>query len=147
MLLLTNVFISSALFRKFIYFPNKLTGLVVPGASRCYYNFQHYEEGDRIVTNEPCLNCTCHKRMLMCYLRVCPFTKAVGQDCTVEKRPDQCCPVITCPQGTVTCPSKNEPNVMCRCHNLIWSHWNFIKHPGKLLSPKKNVHCSILQPD
>lgn len=75
---------------------------LVLGASRCYYNFQHYEEGDRIVTNEPCLNCTCHKRMLMCYLRVCPFTKAVGQDCTVEKRPDQCCPVITCPQGTVT---------------------------------------------
>nr|CAD7267249.1 unnamed protein product [Timema shepardi] len=65
----------------------------------CYYNYQHYDEGDRIVTNEPCLNCTCHNRMLMCYLRVCPFTKGIGQDCTVEKRPDQCCPVITCPEG------------------------------------------------
>lgn len=65
----------------------------------CYYNFQHYEEGDRIITNEPCLNCTCHNRMLMCYLRVCPFTKGIGQDCTVQKKPDQCCPVITCPEG------------------------------------------------
>ena len=65
----------------------------------CYYNFQRYEEGDRIVTNEPCLNCTCHNRMLMCYLRVCPFTKAIGQDCTIEKKPDQCCPIITCPEG------------------------------------------------
>jgi len=65
----------------------------------CYYNFQHYEEGDRIITNEPCLNCTCHNRMLMCYLRVCPFTKGIGQDCTIEKKPDQCCPVITCPEG------------------------------------------------
>lgn len=37
--------------------------------------------------------------MLMCYLRVCPFTKAIGQDCTIEKKPDQCCPVITCPEG------------------------------------------------
>lgn len=37
--------------------------------------------------------------MLMCYLRVCPFTKAIGQDCTVEKRADQCCPVINCPEG------------------------------------------------
>lgn len=37
----------------------------------------------------------------MCYLRVCPFTKAIGQDCTVEKRPDQCCPVITCPEVPV----------------------------------------------
>lgn len=65
----------------------------------CYYNYQHYEEGDRIVTNEPCLNCTCHNRMLMCYLRVCPFSKAIGQDCTVQKSPDQCCPVISCPEG------------------------------------------------
>lgn len=37
--------------------------------------------------------------MLMCYLRVCPFTKPIGQDCTVEQRDDQCCPVITCPEG------------------------------------------------
>ncbi|XP_046745119.1 mucin-17 [Diprion similis] len=69
--------------------------------SGCYYNFQRYQEGDRIVTNEPCLNCTCHNRMLMCYLRVCPFTKAIGQNCTVEKRPDQCCPIITCPEVPV----------------------------------------------
>ena len=37
----------------------------------------------------------------MCYLRVCPFTKPIGQDCTVEKREDQCCPVITCPEGSL----------------------------------------------
>ncbi|XP_066972792.1 LOW QUALITY PROTEIN: serine-rich adhesin for platelets-like [Macrobrachium rosenbergii] len=67
----------------------------------CFYQFQHYEEGDRIVTNEPCLNCTCHNSMLMCYLKVCPFSKPIGQDCTIEKRPDQCCPVITCPQVPV----------------------------------------------
>lgn len=67
--------------------------------SGCYYNYHHYGEGDRIITNEPCLNCTCHNRMLMCYLRVCPFTKPIGQDCIVEKREDQCCPVITCPEG------------------------------------------------
>ncbi|KAJ0180545.1 hypothetical protein K1T71_003949 [Dendrolimus kikuchii] len=73
-------------------------GAVVEG---CYYNFQHYSEGDRIMTNEPCLNCTCHNRMLMCYLRVCPFTKAIGQDCTVEKRADQCCPIVTCPDVPV----------------------------------------------
>ncbi|KAK7018114.1 hypothetical protein SK128_026314 [Halocaridina rubra] len=67
----------------------------------CFYQFQHYDEGDRIITNEPCLNCTCHNSMLMCYLKVCPFSKPIGQDCTIEKRPDQCCPVITCPQVPV----------------------------------------------
>lgn len=65
----------------------------------CYYNYNHYSEGDRILTNEPCLNCTCHNKMLMCYLRVCPFTKPIGQDCIIEKREDQCCPIITCPEG------------------------------------------------
>ncbi|XP_041976977.1 uncharacterized threonine-rich GPI-anchored glycoprotein PJ4664.02 [Aricia agestis] len=70
-------------------------------SSGCYYNFQHYGEGDRIMTNEPCLNCTCHNRMLMCYLRVCPFTKPIGQDCTIEKRADQCCPIVTCPDVPV----------------------------------------------
>lgn len=73
----------------------------------CYYNYNHYGEGDRILTNEPCLNCTCHNRMLMCYLRVCPFTKPIGQDCTVEQRDDQCCPVITCPEGNYFLDLKN----------------------------------------
>ncbi|XP_055381608.1 mucin-2 [Condylostylus longicornis] len=67
----------------------------------CYYNYNHYNEGDRILTNEPCLNCTCHNNMLMCYLRVCPFTKPIGQDCIIEKREDQCCPIITCPEVQV----------------------------------------------
>ncbi|GJQ75670.1 hypothetical protein Trydic_g17744, partial [Trypoxylus dichotomus] len=73
----------------------------VADSTGCYYNFQHYDEGDRIITNEPCLNCTCHNRMLMCYLRVCPFIKAIGENCKVEKRADQCCPVITCPEVPV----------------------------------------------
>ncbi|XP_063531471.1 mucin-2 isoform X2 [Cydia strobilella] len=79
----------------------------------CYYNFQHYGEGDRIMTNEPCLNCTCHNRMLMCYLRVCPFTKPIGQDCSVEKRADQCCPIVTCPDVPVdllTSTSTSSPS-------------------------------------
>ncbi|XP_060810790.1 mucin-2 [Amyelois transitella] len=82
---------------------NNQTGLDLYDAASegCYYNFQHYGEGDRIMTNEPCLNCTCHNRMLMCYLRVCPFTKPIGQDCTVEKRADQCCPIVTCPDVPV----------------------------------------------
>lgn len=71
-------------------------------SSDCYYNYNHYSEGDRILTNEPCLNCTCHNKMLMCYLKVCPFTKPIGQDCTIEKREDQCCPIITCPEGKYT---------------------------------------------
>ncbi|XP_030747785.1 mucin-16 isoform X2 [Sitophilus oryzae] len=82
----------------------------VADATGCYYNFQHYDEGDRIITNEPCLNCTCHNRMLMCYLRVCPFTKAIGANCKVENRPDQCCPVITCPEVPVHLVTSTVPS-------------------------------------
>ena len=67
--------------------------------SGCYYQYQYYEEGEQIRTSEPCLNCTCHNQMLMCYLRVCPFIKPVGKNCVVEKRDDQCCPTIMCPEG------------------------------------------------
>ena len=67
--------------------------------SGCYYQYQHYDEGEQIRTSEPCLNCTCHNQMLMCYLRVCPFIKPVGKNCVVEKREDQCCPTIMCPEG------------------------------------------------
>ena len=65
----------------------------------CYYQFEYYAEGEQIVTSEPCLNCTCHNQMLMCYLNVCPFIKPVGKNCVVEHRDDQCCPTIMCPQS------------------------------------------------
>ncbi|KPM06446.1 tenectin-like protein, partial [Sarcoptes scabiei] len=35
--------------------------------------------------------------MLMCYLRVCPFIKPLGERCTIEKVDGQCCPSINCP--------------------------------------------------
>jgi hypothetical protein len=99
----------------------------VADSTGCYYNFQHYDEGDRIITNEPCLNCTCHNRMLMCYLRVCPFTKAIGQDCKVEKRADQCCPVITCPEGTSTITkSTNRTNDLISSTGATFDN---INHP------------------
>lgn len=84
----------------------------------CYYNYNHYSEGDRILTNEPCLNCTCHNKMLMCYLKVCPFTKPIGQDCTIEKREDQCCPIITCPEGKYT-QTQTHTNELKRNNSIM----------------------------
>jgi hypothetical protein len=68
----------------------------------CYYMFMHYQEGERIITNEPCLNCTCHNSMLMCFLKVCPYTKPLGTNCVVETDPNECCPRIICPEGNLT---------------------------------------------
>ncbi|GAB6029111.1 hypothetical protein CHUAL_004891 [Chamberlinius hualienensis] len=42
--------------------------------------------------------------MLMCYLKTCPFTKPIGSDCTVERIPGMCCPIIRCPEVPVMIP-------------------------------------------
>ncbi|XP_028967613.1 mucin-19 [Galendromus occidentalis] len=65
----------------------------------CSYNFTHYDNGASIQTQEPCLNCTCQDSMLLCYLNVCPYVKALGEECTVTKKPGQCCPEVHCPSG------------------------------------------------
>ncbi|XP_077294072.1 tenectin [Arctopsyche grandis] len=125
------------------------TDLDVYDGAGCYYNFQHYGEGDRIMTNEPCLNCTCHNRMLMCYLRVCPFTKPIGQDCKVENRGDQCCPIITCPDvpvdlmsATTSSPSVystevgHHDNYGCSIDNKFYSE-------GARVPSKPNKPCEL----
>ena len=45
----------------------------------CYYQYRHYDEGEQIITNEPCLNCTCHNQMLMCFLRYLFILKSQSQ--------------------------------------------------------------------
>ncbi|GFR00360.1 uncharacterized protein TNCT_389951 [Trichonephila clavata] len=74
----------------------------------CYYLSDHYDNGERIDTNEPCLNCTCLNSMLMCYLRICPFVKPVGEECIVEREEGDCCPKIWCPEVIKT--KDNSPN-------------------------------------
>ncbi|KFM56945.1 hypothetical protein X975_24875, partial [Stegodyphus mimosarum] len=36
--------------------------------------------------------------MLMCYLRICPFIKPVGEECIIERDEGDCCPKIWCPE-------------------------------------------------
>ncbi|KAF8782940.1 Kielin/chordin-like protein like [Argiope bruennichi] len=64
----------------------------------CFYMNKHHPSGEKIETNEPCLNCTCIGSTLMCYLRVCPFVKPLGENCVSEKRVGDCCPTFWCPQ-------------------------------------------------
>ena len=65
----------------------------------CYYLLKHYKNGEQIETKEPCLNCSCVNSMLMCYLRVCPYVRPIGDKCIIEKVAGDCCPRITCPDG------------------------------------------------
>ncbi|XP_042912954.1 serine-rich adhesin for platelets [Parasteatoda tepidariorum] len=64
----------------------------------CYYMNKLYPSGEEIMTNEPCLNCTCLGNTLMCYLRICPYVKPLGEDCRMERHVGECCPQFWCPE-------------------------------------------------
>ncbi|GFS57908.1 uncharacterized protein NPIL_577821 [Nephila pilipes] len=90
--------------------PVQETNARVPRQKGCYYLGDHYDNGERIDTNEPCLNCTCMNSMLMCYLRICPFVKPVGEECIVEREEGDCCPKIWCPEVIKTKNNSSNPN-------------------------------------
>ncbi|XP_046389774.1 flocculation protein FLO11-like [Ischnura elegans] len=67
----------------------------LPGG--CVYGGSEYGEGEAVVTDEQCLNCTCSRGALVCHLRACPAPpKAPG--CTAVRPPGShaCCPSIVC---------------------------------------------------
>ncbi|KAF0296829.1 Kielin/chordin-like protein [Amphibalanus amphitrite] len=78
-----------------------LVAAVVPAHTGCFHMMQHYNNGDQIVTDEPCLNCTCRDNMLMCFLKVCPYVMPLTKGCTMEKKPGDCCATVTCEQVPV----------------------------------------------
>ena len=49
-------------------------------------------------TPEPCLNCTCRKGVLLCFLRVCPtlIQSNPNDNCTTVREAGQCCPTLKC---------------------------------------------------
>lgn len=65
-----------------------------------------------MATSEPCLNCTCKKGVLLCFLKVCPslsyhqhhILAAGGTDnnCQTIREPGQCCPVVRCESPLTT---------------------------------------------
>ncbi|KAH7957186.1 hypothetical protein HPB52_015916 [Rhipicephalus sanguineus] len=65
-------------------------------ALRCFYKSERYEHGDSVETPEPCLNCTCQKGVLVCYLRVCPTIGTPAPGCFTAREAGQCCPSVFC---------------------------------------------------
>ncbi|RWS12121.1 hypothetical protein B4U79_03395, partial [Dinothrombium tinctorium] len=70
----------------------------------CVYQNKKYPHGEQVITSEPCLNCTCKKGVLLCFLRVCPALIAAptSEDCQTVREPGQCCPVLKCLSNSTT---------------------------------------------
>ncbi|CAH1154288.1 unnamed protein product [Phaedon cochleariae] len=63
----------------------------------CKYEEEIHGEGTEVPTAEPCLNCTCSRGVLLCYLRVCtklPNPPPAG--CILLHRYHTCCPELIC---------------------------------------------------
>ncbi|KAK8767573.1 hypothetical protein V5799_005646, partial [Amblyomma americanum] len=67
-----------------------------PRPPSCFYKSERYEHGDSVETPEPCLNCTCQKGVLVCYLRVCPAIGTPAPGCFTARESGQCCPNVFC---------------------------------------------------
>lgn len=65
----------------------------------CIYEGKKYKIGDTVPTSEPCLECLCYERTIICGLRVCPKTsylKDMLKGCQVTQTKGKCCPDIKC---------------------------------------------------
>ncbi|CAN7984919.1 unnamed protein product [Ixodes hexagonus] len=80
-----------------------------PKPPGCFYKSERYEHGDVVATPEPCLNCTCQKGVLVCYLRVCPTTGTPAPGCFTAREAGECCPNVFCSGEKKTTTTTTSP--------------------------------------
>ena len=78
-----------------------------PAQLQCSHKGRHFREGQQVpIEEQPCLNCTCRRAVLQCFLRVCPPVVSLeahrrrqlqpSARCGPVKVTGQCCPTIKC---------------------------------------------------
>ncbi|KFM56948.1 Kielin/chordin-like protein, partial [Stegodyphus mimosarum] len=80
-------------------------------APGCAYKGERYAHGERVETPEPCLNCTCIRAVLVCYLRVCPTASAPPPGCFPAREVGECCPSLVCGGEDLTKPRNQSDSV------------------------------------
>lgn len=66
--------------------------------SGCSYKGRKYSHSEEVLTSQPCLNCTCQRGFVSCFLRVCPQLEPPENDdsCYLLKEPGSCCQTLKC---------------------------------------------------
>ena len=85
----------------------------MPGSTGCSYQGTKYNHADQVITPEPCLNCTCKRGVLLCFLKVCPalLHHSGGHSCHTVREAGQCCPVMKCDSLPMTTVEDWGPTV------------------------------------
>ncbi|XP_063917905.1 uncharacterized protein LOC135133442 [Zophobas morio] len=77
----------------------------------CWYKDELHAEGTQVITPEPCLNCTCNKGALLCYLRVCPtLPNPPPPGCILLHKFETCCPELICSDGHNYVEARSDPD-------------------------------------
>lgn len=94
----------------------------------CSYKGRKYYDLDEVVTSQPCLNCTCQRGFVSCFLKVCPVLNPPEDDsCYFLKDPATCCATLKCPPNTLdSLPSSDHHQKMNQSsiHNTKFSSFN-----------------------
>ena len=51
---------------------------------------KYYNDGDRINSTDPCLNCNCLDNKLKCFMKICPLIKPAQDGCIIEQNEHNC---------------------------------------------------------
>ncbi|GFS57912.1 uncharacterized protein NPIL_577841 [Nephila pilipes] len=77
----------------------------------CAYKGERYVHGEQVGTTEPCLNCTCIRAVVVCYLRVCPSPSSPPSGCFLAREVGQCCPSLVCGGDEKSKPSEVDSDL------------------------------------
>ncbi|XP_019771949.2 uncharacterized protein LOC109545606 [Dendroctonus ponderosae] len=88
---------ASSRFITYIFFAGLMQAKIILVHGDCWYDSKKHEENSEVLTGEPCLNCTCSRGALLCYLRVCPkLPNPPPPGCILLHRFKTCCPELIC---------------------------------------------------
>ncbi|XP_050437670.1 uncharacterized protein LOC126843899 isoform X2 [Adelges cooleyi] len=77
----------------------------------CKYKGRSYEQGSTVITDQPCLKCTCNTGSLVCHLQVCPeLPDPPPQGCLVVHKRNKCCAHLQCFYGPPSINNNTQMN-------------------------------------
>lgn len=88
--------------RHYRYRPTPQSYIIQKKSKICIFEGVTYGVGEKVPTTEPCLECICYERTIICGLRVCPKISLVRDQlglCKVTHTEGVCCPDVVCSEG------------------------------------------------
>lgn len=95
----------------------------------CVYKGRKYTHNEEVVTTQACLNCTCQRGFVSCFLKVCPVLEPPDNDdtCYLLKEPGTCCAELKCSGLTASSTTTTTTSTTTKAPSTSAYHFNPIK--------------------